>query len=455
MQILSADITEGAFGLYAHDTQTIYLSDTLFQSNAAPTNSLFGAVGVLVEETFHWLDARVGNDTAGDEVELARNLIFDSNLSVAELTRIKSEDDSGLIVLNGQTISVEMNDTLSTAINLGTLNTVTTYRSGWVAPWVPNDYYRFRLDSPGRIDLRLMNLENDVDLYLLDINGREIQSSRNSGRSEDSISRNLGAGTYHIQVRQHSGNSRYDLGITSILVPFDYAGNDRGSARNIGTLGTSNSSYFDWVGVQDRDDYYRFNLNGNRDLRLSLTGLSADADVQVLNSAGTIIGSSARSGNNSESINLNNLGAGAYYARVYRHSGDTYYNLNLRAENRIDQYMPIVRQLYLDVLNREPDAGGQQGWANAMVSGWTYAQVRSGIANSQESRNNVNNAYLNVLLRNAEAGGLQGYVNALANGSTLRQVYESIANSNEARSNFWTAQYYNNTNRLIDHVNLG
>ncbi|MBD2178768.1 pre-peptidase C-terminal domain-containing protein [Pseudanabaena sp. FACHB-1998] len=455
VQVISADITKGAFGLYAHDTQTVYLSDILFQSNAAPTNSLFGAVGVLVEETFHWLDDRVGTDTQGDEGELGRNLLFNSNLSSAELTRIKSEDDSGIIVLNGQSLAIEKNDTLATADNLGILNSVCIGRSGWVGTyrewwgnnWVPNDYYRFQLTNPAMLDLRLMNLENDVDLYLLNSNGNIIQSSTNGGRSEDSIARQLGVGTYYIQVKQYtqnSGNSRYDLAINSIL---DYAGNDRSSARNIGTLITSDTSYIDSVGNVDKDDYYGFYLNGTRDLRLSLTGLSADADVQVLNSAGTVISESKRSGNSSESINLDNLGAGTYYARVYRYSGDTNYTLRLRAENRFDQYMANVRQIYLDVLNRDPDSGGQQGWANAMLSGWTYAQVRSGIANSQESRNNVNAAYLNVLLRNADAGGLQGYVNALANNSTLRQVYESIATSNEARSNFWTAQYYNNTDR--------
>jgi hypothetical protein len=456
VQILSADITKGAFGLYAHDTQTVYLSDTLFQSNAAPTNSLFGAVGVLVEETFHWLDDRVGNDTAGDEGELARNLVFGANLSSNELARIRSENDSGIIVLNGQSLSVEQNDTLSTADNLGTLNSVCLIKSGWVGSYwdgsrmkaVPNDYYRFYVNNTTQLDLTLYNLGSDVDLYLLNSNGSTITSSRRSGTSNENISSRLDAGSYYIQVRQYGGNSNYSLGINSIVAPYDYAGNSTGVARNIGTLGTSNSNYGgDWLGWADNNDYYRFSLNGTRDLRLSLTGLSADADVQVLNSSGTVIGSSALGGNNSESINLNNLGAGTYYARVYQYSGNTYYNLSLRAENRIDQYMATVRQIYLDVLNREPDSGGQQGWANAMLSGSTYAQVRAGIANSQESRNNINNAYQNVLLRNADAGGLQGYVNALANNSTLRQVYESIATSNEARNNFWTAQYYNNTER--------
>jgi hypothetical protein len=447
--VLDPSDMRGNFGAYA--SNGIYLSSILFQSNAAPTSSVFGASGVLVEEIGHFLDAQVGVDTRGDEGEYFRNSVFGVTPDAVEQARINAEDDLGIIVLNGQSLAVEKNDTLGTADNLGVLNSVCMAKSGWVGTyynkWVPNDYYRFQLTNSATIDLKLLNLENDVDLYLLNSNGIIIQSSTNPQRSQETISRQLGVGIYYIQVKQYtqnSGNSRYDLGINSVL---DSAGNNRDLALYIGFLGTNNVTYFDAVGDVDKNDFYKFDISGTRDLRLSLTGLSADADLEVLDSSGTRIDFSNLSGSRSESVSINNLGAGTYYARVSQYTGDTSYNLSLRAENRFDQYMATVRQLYLDVLNREPDAGGQQGWANAMLSGSTYAQVRSGIANSQESKNNVNAAYQNVLLRNAEAGGLQGYVNALANGSTLRQVYENIANSNEARSNFWTAQYYNNTDR--------
>ena len=109
VQILSAANANEALGAYASSTQTVYLSDVLFQANAAPTNSSLGAAGVLVEETFHWLDDRTGTDTAGDEGELARNLLFDDPLSASELTRIRSEDDTGFITINGQQTSAELN----------------------------------------------------------------------------------------------------------------------------------------------------------------------------------------------------------------------------------------------------------------------------------------------------------------------------------------------------------
>jgi predicted chitinase len=93
----------------ANATSTIYLSDTLFQADAAMIDSKFGAAGVLSEETFHWLDDRVGTDTAGDEGELAKELLFGSTLSVEditalkeEITALKMEDDRVFIRISNQ-----------------------------------------------------------------------------------------------------------------------------------------------------------------------------------------------------------------------------------------------------------------------------------------------------------------------------------------------------------------
>jgi len=97
----------GADGAYASSTQNIYLSNALFKSGAAPVDSVFGVAGVLVEETFHWLDDRVGTDTQGDEGEFAKDLLFGVNLSNTELTRIKQEDDRGVITVNDQSVFVE------------------------------------------------------------------------------------------------------------------------------------------------------------------------------------------------------------------------------------------------------------------------------------------------------------------------------------------------------------
>ncbi|MFN5240283.1 MAG: PPC domain-containing protein, partial [Aphanizomenon sp.] len=117
--------------------------------------------------------------------------------------------------------------------------------------------------------------------------------------------------------------------LPSLNTPVDNAGNTLATARAVGTL-TATQSFSDWVGSVDTNDYYKFNVGTQSNFSLSLTGLSADADVELLNSSGIRIAISQNCGTTSESI-TRQLSAGTYYARVYPYSGDTTYGLSLNA----------------------------------------------------------------------------------------------------------------------------
>jgi len=331
IQILSAANTNGAFGAYANSNQTIYLSDALFHSGAAPTNSVLGAVGVLVEETFHWLDDRVGVDTQGDEGELGKMLVFGAPMSSTELTRIRQENDRGFITVNGQRTSAELafdyaGNSLSTARNINIGSSTTTFQD-WVGSTDTNDYYRFNLSYNSTLNLSLNGLSADADVQLLNSYGAVIQTSANAGTSVDSILRQLDAGTYYIRVLPYSGSTYYNLNLSAVP---DYAGNTLATARNI-AVGAGTTTFRDWVGSADTNDYYRFSLANTSNFNLSLNGLSADADVQLLNSSGALIQTSANAGTNVDSI-IRQLNAGTYYIRVLPFSGaNTNYNLNLSA----------------------------------------------------------------------------------------------------------------------------
>jgi hypothetical protein len=104
--------------------------------------------------------------------------------------------------------------------------------------------------------------------------------------------------------------------------------NTLGQAYNIGVL-SGTRSFTDFVGSSDTNDYYRFSLGTPSNINLALTGMSADADLQLLNSSGGLIQESRRSGSLDDSINREALAAGNYYVRVLRWSGDTNYRLSL------------------------------------------------------------------------------------------------------------------------------
>ncbi|MEY3334253.1 MAG: hypothetical protein RLZZ176_2556, partial [Cyanobacteriota bacterium] len=87
----------------------------------------------------------------------------------------------------------------------------------------------------------------------------------------------------------------------STVIPPDNAGNTLVTARNV-TLSSSTTTFQDWVGSADTNDYYRFTVASTSNLNLSLNGLTSDANVQLLNSSGSLIQSSANAGTSAESI---------------------------------------------------------------------------------------------------------------------------------------------------------
>jgi hypothetical protein len=220
-------------------------------------------------------------------------------------------------------------NTLATARAI-TVGSSTTSYTDWVGSTDTNDYYCFTLANSGNFNLGLTGMTADADVQLLNSSGSVIASSTNGGTASESITSQLSAGTYYIRVYPYTGDTNYNLAVSAApLAPVDLAGNTLATARAI-TVGSSTTSYTDWVGSTDTNDYYCFTLANSGNFNLGLTGMTADADVQLLNSSGSVIASSVRAGTASESI-TSQLSAGTYYIRVYPYTGDTNYNLAVSA----------------------------------------------------------------------------------------------------------------------------
>ncbi|AFY34510.1 PPC domain-containing protein [Calothrix sp. PCC 7507] len=101
------------------------------------------------------------------------------------------------------------------------------------------------------------------------------------------------------------------------------------TAYNLGNAsGSYNYTFSQSVNSSDTNDYYRFTLSNGSNFNINLSGLSADADLQLLDSVGNVIQSSSNGGTASDSISRY-LGAGTYYARVNSYNGaNTSYSLN-------------------------------------------------------------------------------------------------------------------------------
>ena len=91
-----------ALGAYSSDNDTIYISRQLLTSDPDK------AVAILTEEVGHGLDARLNaSDAAGDEGDIFARIVAGESISDAEIAQLRTENDSGTIIVDGKEVEVE------------------------------------------------------------------------------------------------------------------------------------------------------------------------------------------------------------------------------------------------------------------------------------------------------------------------------------------------------------
>ena len=221
-------------------------------------------------------------------------------------------------------------NSLNDAKDISLSDTPTTY-TDWVGTTDPHDYYRFSLTQSSEFDLSLTGLSDSANVELLDSSGDRLLYSNNILNNDESITAQLLAGDYYIRVYPVYSNDHTDYDLTVSATAVNDPGNSLNDAKEI-ILTEESTTYTDWVGATDTNDYYRFSISENKNLSLTLTGLDDDADVELLDSTGALVAESGEFGTTSENLQAQLL-AGTYYIRVYpSYSNDnTSYSLTLSA----------------------------------------------------------------------------------------------------------------------------
>ena len=213
-----------------------------------------------------------------------------------------------------------------------------------------NDYYGFRVVDPINLNLSLFGLSDNATLKLFaDINnnsqvdsGEEITNVNGNASTAAVINKTLGAGYYHIGVTTENPatNTLYTLAMSPSVIQstnITDPGDNQASAFSLGTLAGSRTVK-DFVGSNDRLDFYSFVLDGNKNLNLSLNGttdpayalLYKDTNTNGLLDSTEILGI-VNSSNNSLGNLTQNLGAGTYFVEVFTNTttANTSYNMTL------------------------------------------------------------------------------------------------------------------------------
>jgi hypothetical protein len=135
-----------------------------------------------------------------------------------------------------------------------------------------------------------------------------------------------------------------------------FAGNSLGTGKEI-ELNPNLQSFTGTVSPFDSVDYYSLSLSDRSSFNLSLNGLSANADVDLLNSSGEVLQTSAQLGINGESI-FTRLEAGTYDIKVYSDAeAVTNYNLNLSATPHHETTLPQNRDTLMGFGNSTFETG--------------------------------------------------------------------------------------------------
>jgi hypothetical protein len=222
-------------------------------------------------------------------------------------------------------MATEPNNTFAQASDLGTLTQPRVIRDS-VSRQDKFDFYTVRLAARSGFSALLRNLNRNADLSLYDSNRNRIALSNKPSTQADTISTVLEAGVYHIRVNSTGSSNNYRLRLAATPPP-DLAGNTQAEARAI-TVGATPTVFKDAVSTADPNDFYQITTTAFGNLSVNLTGLTADANVQVLNSTGTVIRSAIASDATSEFIGAG-LPTGTYFIRVFPGASNATTNYDL------------------------------------------------------------------------------------------------------------------------------
>jgi len=250
--------------------------------------------------------------------------------SVQQLEERRLLSGTPVIVADGTT-----NNTRQTPTILGTTTTLSP------GNWQVNgsigvsgdtvDYFRFVLHEQSTVSISLTNLTANLRLELLSTSEVPLNQSNKAGALSEQINTTLAAGTYHVKIYSggglNSSTSSYVLNVTtelSLKSDPDESNNTLATAKDIGSVSAINQTLSNTrtnrnIGFSgDVNDYYKFTVSNltRATGTVTLTGMFANANLQVLSSNGTVVAESSLTGSSSENVTLTSLNPGTYYIRI-------------------------------------------------------------------------------------------------------------------------------------------
>ena len=266
----------------------------------------------------------------------------DRNRAESE-SHVEQVDDTDLNTSSAQTFAAGNSISTATNISIGT-----TY-SGSITSSNTVDYYKFTINSSGRITLTATAEMERIAYYMNDSAGNELWYVRPYwNNTTELISTNetidLTKGTYYITIKQlYSnciGNYSFELGFSSASESFTEVGSGSNNSIDSASTISINADYNGQIAINDEKDFYKFTLASSGRIVISTTAKMHWITYSLYDSSGNRLwnqnpywDSTMESISTSEIVDLTQ---GTYYfvvSRYYDYTGNYSFKLGYTSAN--------------------------------------------------------------------------------------------------------------------------
>ena len=231
----------------------------------------------------------------------------------------------------GESFTETGNGNNNTIAEANSISIGTAYK-GQIAKNDKYDFYKFIINSSGKITLTSIEMIPDVYYCIYDSMGERLwsgwYSANNSGQSSINEILDLTKGTYYLGVEKNYGTGNYSFKIMFTSAGESFTETDNGSnnaiaAANSISVGTT---YKGQIAKNDDKDFYKFTINSSGKYTLSSNAAITWLDYRIYDSMGDRIWNNGYAANSAGNITVNEtleLSNGVYYLGVERNSGYT------------------------------------------------------------------------------------------------------------------------------------
>jgi hypothetical protein len=207
------------------------------------------------------------------------------------------------------TVVGDGNDTFATAQAISVGTTV----NAAISSATDDDWYKFTTTGAGTISVSLTGLSADANLALVDAAQAVLVGSANAGVAADGVTWAAGAAaTFWLHIIPVAAATPYTLAVAfTPAVVGD--GNDTFATAQAISVGAANAGA---IASPTDDDWYKFTIMGPGTITVTLSGLTADANLALYDSSQVLLGSSALAGTAIDTVSYTTTAAGIFYALV-------------------------------------------------------------------------------------------------------------------------------------------